>query len=113
PPQGRQIEKAYAAVIGVEPALDPAGGLQPVELVDQRDRLDFKDVRKRALVDALVARQMRHDRPLRPGQADGAGAPVEPLAQEARDIVQQEAEAAFGIIAAHKERISYMLLMIS
>ncbi|BBK40825.1 hypothetical protein STVA_08450 [Allostella vacuolata] len=84
---------------GIEAPFDEAGRLQPVDHASERDRLHLQDVGEPALMDALVARQMGQDRPLRPAETEGTRPPVEPLAQQSRDIVQQEAEMPleFGI----------------
>ena len=77
-----------------------------------RWRLDLEDLGERCLVDALARRQVGQDPPLRAGQAERAGAPVEALAQQARDVVQQKSDVAIRIFVEH-ERIIISFLIIS
>ena len=63
-----KAQQAHAAVPAMEQPLDQARLLQPVEDARERDRLDLEELGQRALLDALVARQMRQHLALRPGQ---------------------------------------------
>src|SRR6266404_20347 len=92
---GLEVEQPDAPVGRVQPALDQIGLLQPIENARQRDRLDLEDFRQRALLDALVARQMGQDLPLRAGQPQAARILLEALAHQPRHIVKQKANVTF------------------
>src|SRR5262249_28745576 len=93
------VEQPRPAVARVEPPLDPAGLLHAVDEPPHRDVLDLEDLGEPALVDPLVTRQMDQQLPLRPAQIEAARALVELLAHQARDVMQQEAEAPFGVVS--------------
>ena len=85
----------------MEQPLDQTRLLQPVEDAGERDRLDLEDLGQRALLDALVARQMRQHLALRAGQPELARILLEALAHQAGHVVQEEAEIAVEIVHIH------------
>ena len=94
-----QVQAAGAAVGGVGAALDPAGLLHAVDLAHQGHRPDFQKIGEAGLVDALVAGEIAERAALRPGQSEPPAAPVlvEPAPEQARDVVDEKAEAAIEI----------------
>ena len=57
-----EMQQPDAPVLGMGAPLDELRLFQPVEDARQGDRLDFEDLGQAALLDALVARQMRQHR---------------------------------------------------
>ena len=98
---GGEPQQAHAAVPAMEQPLDQPRLLQPVEDAGERDRLDLEELGQRALLDALVARQMRQHLALRPGQPEVARILLEALAHQAGHVVQEEAEIAVEIVHIH------------
>ena len=88
----RQVEEADPPVGGVAAPLDEPGRLEPVQDAQQRDRLDLEDLGEADLVDPLVLGEVDQHLPLRAGEPEAAHALLEPLAQQAGDVVQHEAE---------------------
>jgi hypothetical protein len=76
------------------PPFDKVERLQAIENATEGDRLDFKQISKRALLNTFVPSEGRKHLPLRPGQvqAGAACALFEALPQEPRDVVQEEPE---------------------
>ena len=91
-----EMQQPDAAILGMGAPLDQPRLLQPVEDAGQGDRLDSRISASAALLDALVARQMRQHLALRARQPKPARILLEALAHQARHVVQQEAEIAFG-----------------
>ena len=90
-----EMQQPDAAVLGMGAPLDELRLFQPVEDARQGDRLDFEDLGQAALLDALVARQMRQHRALRAREPEPARILLEALAHQAGHVVQQEAKIAF------------------
>ena len=88
----RRTEQQAASLEETAAALDQVGGFQPIERAAERDRLDLENFGERALLDALVAREIGERLPLRARQPEMAGPLFEALAQEARGVVEDEAE---------------------
>src|ERR1044071_8878991 len=94
-----QIQPPGTAVGRVGAALDPAGLFHTVDLADQRLRPDFQKIGEAGLVDALIAGEISQGTALRPGESETAVAPVlvEAASEQARDVVDEKAEAAIEI----------------
>lgn len=72
--------------------LDKAALLEFVENAHEGDGLDFQDIGKPALMDALVAAEIGERLPMRARQAMAARALLKPLAQQASDVMQEKTE---------------------
>src|SRR5690242_13740010 len=106
----RGVEPAGAAVARVGASLDPACGLEPIDQTAERHALDLEDIGEPALIDALMAMEMRQHLPLRAAQPQRDGALVEALAQESRDVVQEEAEAMLRTRVHDTNMLSRLLI---
>src|SRR5262249_48692615 len=93
-----QNEATSALVSGIGPPLDPAVLLHAIDLSNQGHRLDFKQIGKPGLVDALVAGEISQHLALCSGEAEEQQCTlVEPTPKEAGDIVNEKAEAPVEI----------------
>jgi hypothetical protein len=101
----QEMQEPDAPVGGMGPALDEAGGLELVDDAPERDRLDLEDIGKPALMDALVLGEVREHLPLRPRQAEAPGPLLETLAEEARNVVKDEAERRVSVVG-HAEQVN-------
>ena len=92
-------DKAMGApVAGIGPPLDPAVLLHAIDLSNQSHRLDFEQIGKAGLVDALVAGEIPQHLALCPGEAEEQQCTlVESTPEETGDIVNEKAEAAVEI----------------
>jgi hypothetical protein len=93
-----QNEATSAPVSRIGSPLNPAILLHAIDLSNQGHRLDFKQIGKAGLVDALVAGQIPQYFALCSGEAEEKQCTlVEPTPKEAGDIVNQKAKAAVEI----------------
>ena len=88
------MQQPDPTILGMGAPLDEPRLLQAVEQTRQGDRLDFEDVGQAALLDALVARQMRQHRALRAREPQPARVLLEALAHQAGHVVQEKTEIA-------------------
>ena len=111
----REVQLHRAPVAGMAAPLDPARSLHAVDEPRERDRLNLEAFGERTLAScprcATGARCARHCACVRPSDWTR---PVEAAAQQARDVVDQKANAAIGIESeAHWSGYAFTMVIIS